>query len=79
MQILLPDDEIEAFRSAADAQRMTLSDWVRSTLREAASSRSAAGPQERIVAIRAAASHAFPAPDIDRMLTEIEAGYLEGP
>lgn len=75
MQVLLPEDEIATFRQAARAEGMTLSDWVRAALRDVVAGRSRARPDERIAAIREAAKHAFPAPDIDQMLAEIESGY----
>jgi hypothetical protein len=79
LQVLIPDDEFGALRAAAEARRMTLSDWVRASLREAVAARSSSQPDERIAAIRTAAAHQFPAPDIDVMLREIEAGYLPPP
>ncbi len=75
LQVLVPDDELEAFRAAARAEHLTLSDWVRQALRDVAAERSTAKPDERIEAIRRAATHAFPAPDVEQMLAEIEAGY----
>ena len=77
MQVLLPDDELSAFQRAAEAEQMTLSEWVRSTLRDVVATRSSADPEARIAAIRKAAAFSFPAPDIDEMLAEIESGYLE--
>ena len=78
MQVLLSEDELDTFRKAARAEHVSLSDWVRSALRDVAAGRSTARPDERIAAIREAATHAFPAPDIDQMLAEIESGYLNG-
>ncbi len=75
LQVLVPDDELEVFRAAARAEHLTLSDWVRQALRDVAAERSTAKPDERIEAIRRAATHAFPAPDVEQMLAEIEAGY----
>jgi len=48
-------------------------------LRDASRKRSAGDPDERIDAIRRAALHSFPAPDIDQMLSEIESGYASPP
>lgn len=76
MQVLLSEDELETFRRAARAERMSLSDWVRSALRDVAAGRSTVHPDERIAAIRNAAKHEFPAPDIEQMLAEIESGYV---
>lgn len=79
LQVLVPDDELEVFRAAARAEHLTLSDWVRQALRDVAAERSTAKPDERIEAIRRAATHAFPAPDVEQMLAEIEAGYSATP
>ena len=76
VEILMPDDEFDALRAAAEARRMTVSEMVRTSLREAAASRSPAQPDARIAAIRSAAAFQFPAPDIDEMSREIEGGYL---
>jgi len=79
LQVVVPDHELESFRSAARAEDLTLSDWVRRSLRDVAARRSTARPDERIEAIRRAATHAFPAPDVEQMLAEIEAGYAASP
>jgi hypothetical protein len=44
-------------------------------LREARASRPANGPESKLRALRHAATHSFPAPDIEQMLSEIEQGY----
>ncbi len=75
----MDDGELKGFRAAAEAEHLTLSDWVRRALREAAAQRSTAKPDDRIEAIRRAATHAFPAPDVEQMLAEIEVGYATTP
>lgn len=57
---------------------MTLSEWARQALR-GAERRSAVGDAEKkLIALDRAAAHNFPAPEIDEMLREIEAGYESG-
>ena len=68
---LLPDE-------AARRDRLTVSEWVRQTLREARRRQPGRDAGRKLQAIRAAASHAFPTTDIDQMLAEIERGYLGG-
>lgn len=75
LQVLMPDGEFGALRAVAEGRGMTVSGFVRATLRDAVAARSFAEPDERIAAIRRAVGYQFPAPDIDAMLQEIEAGY----
>jgi hypothetical protein len=79
LQLLIPDDEYAMLRDAAAARQMTVSEMVRAAVREAISSQSSRDVGARIAAIRSASRHSFPAPDIDQMLGEIEAGYLPRP
>ncbi len=58
---------------------MTVSEWVRQTLRRRRRSEPVADVDHKLDAVRAAARHAFPAGDIGAMLTEIERGYLGDP
>jgi Ribbon-helix-helix protein, copG family len=75
LQVLMPDDEFEALRALAADRGVGISEFVRATMRQAARTRSTSAPDARIAAIRRASVHQFPAPDIDQMLREIEAGY----
>ena len=75
LQVLMPDDEFDALRSLAEAHGVRISEFVRTALRQAAAGRSSSDPDARIAAIRRASAFQFPAPDIDEMLREIEAGY----
>ena len=59
---------------------MTLSDWVRRTLREHAKARNSRGDLDtKLRAIRTAVRHEFPVSDIEQMLEETERGYLDPP
>lgn len=64
----------------ARSRHMSLAAWVRQAL-DAARHREPVGDvAKKLAAVRAAAKHNFPAPDIDVMLAEIERGYLsDGP
>ena len=75
MQVLFAEEELEEMRQCAGRQGMTLSEWVRTTLRDAVRRTPAAEADHKLEAIRAATTHEFPTADIDQMLDEIERGY----
>ncbi len=74
----MADAEIRGYERAARSKGMTLSEWARAALRKARDEDPVVSPEKKLGAIRAAARHHFPAPDIDRMLAEIEHGYGQG-
>lgn len=55
---------------------MTISEWVRQALRDVRRREPLGDADRKLQVVREAARHAFPAPDIDTMLGEIERGYL---
>jgi hypothetical protein len=75
LQVLLDEAELREVRRAARAQRLTVAEWVRQTLRDARRRQPGGDPAGKLAAIRAAAAHAFPTADIDEMLADIERGY----
>ena len=76
LQVVVDDAELRRFRRAAKQAGMTLSEWVRQTLRRAERSLSTGDVERKLAAIRRAASFSdAPAPDIEQMLAEIEKGY----
>jgi len=79
LQVILDDDEMKAIAAIARKRKMTVSGWVRATLREARSRHPQVAGDRKIQAVRAAARHAFPTAGMDRMLAEIESGYQSGP
>lgn len=76
LQVLLEEPEFREIRRAARAQRMTVAEWVRQALRSARRREPTTDARKKVEAIRAAARHSFPTADIDKMLSEIESGYL---
>lgn len=74
LQVVLRESELRAFRRAARRAGMTLSEWVRQTLRGAERRSASADPDAKLDAIRKAMAYGFPAPDIDQMLAEIDEG-----
>ncbi len=75
LQVLLDEAELDEIRQTAREHRMTVAEWVRQALREARRQGPARRAEEKLDAIRQAARHGFPAPDVDQMLAEIERGY----
>ncbi len=78
LQVLLDESEYRELRQVARRNHMTLSQWVRSALRAVRRREPGARAEAKLAAVRTAARHEFPSADIDRMLGEIERGYLSG-
>lgn len=74
----MEEGELEAVRAAARRHGMTVSEWVRETLRAARRKIADGDAERKIAAVRTAARHAYPTADIDQMVAEIERGYGEG-
>jgi len=75
LQVILNDGEAAAFRAAAEREGLTLSEWVRQSMREASRRQVSGRTEDRLAAIRAAVDYAFPTADVETMLEEIERGY----
>ena len=75
LQILMPDKEMEEIQLLASRQKLSVGEWVRSTLSEARNAKSMIDPESKLRAIRSAAEYSFPTGDIDQMLAEIAQGY----
>lgn len=71
----MDEAELRRFEQEAAARGLTLSEWVRQALRTAERSAARGSVDAKLSAVRAAAKHRYPAPDIDEMLAEIELGY----
>jgi hypothetical protein len=76
LQVLLEDDELAEIQEVARSQRMTTAEWVRQALRAARRRTPDGDARRKLEAIRVAARHSYPAPDIGEMLAEIERGYV---
>jgi hypothetical protein len=77
LQVVLDDEELRRYEECAEAEGLSLSSWVRQTLRAAELEISVADPGQKLAEIRAAYEYGFPAPDIATMLDEIEHGYVD--
>ena len=73
--MLLDDEELAEIRKIAQAHHVTVSDWVRQSLRAAQREYPMADAGRKVQAVREAAGHSYPTADIDVMLREIEQGY----
>ena len=76
LQVVIDDEELDEIRRVARQHGLTVSEWVRQTLRQARRATSGGSVERKLAAIRAAARHEFPTGDIDEVLDEIEQGYL---
>jgi hypothetical protein len=79
LQVLLADKELAEIQQSARRREMTTAEYVRQALRAARRAEPRIASRKKLEVVRAAARHAFPAPDIDQMIDEIERGYLAGP
>ncbi len=70
--MLIDTAELREIQRIAKARKMTVAEWVRTTLRAARHSEPTATPERKLAAVRAASRHEFLAGDIDQMLAEIE-------
>jgi hypothetical protein len=75
LQIVVDDKEMREIQRAARQRELTVSEWVRQSLRAARLGQPSGDPARKLQVVRAAARHSFPTADIDQMLGEIEAGY----
>ena len=75
LQVVLEDKEMRDIERAARQRNMTLSEWVRQSLRTARLAEPLGDPAKKLQIVRAAITHAFPTAEIDQMVGEIEAGY----
>lgn len=79
LQVVVDEAELSSFRRAARHHGMTLSEWVRQTLRRAERNLGDGDVATKLDAIRTAAAHRHPTGDIDQMLAEIDRGASADP
>jgi hypothetical protein len=79
LQVILQDPEYREIQRMARTRRMSLAEWVRQALDLARRREPLGDASKKLEVIRAAARHDCPTADIDRMLAEIESGYISGP
>jgi hypothetical protein len=79
LQVVVDDAELRRFQRVAARNGVTLAEWARQVLRRAEQASAVGDLDRQLTAIRLAAAHDFPAPEIDQMLAEVEQGYLAEP
>lgn len=75
LQVLLDEEELRDLQQVAQSHGLTVSEWVRRTLRERRRREPAGDLESKLDAVRAAVRHEFPTVDVDEMVAEIERGY----
>ena len=78
LQVIVQDPDYREIQRIARTRRMSIAEWVRQALDLARRREPVHETGKKLEVIRAAARHAFPTADIDRMLGEIERGYDGG-
>lgn len=76
LQVILDDEEHRALQAAARRHQSTVSDYVRTVLREARADEPERAADAKLLVVREAASHAYPTADIEEMERQIRAGYV---
>jgi hypothetical protein len=78
LQVVLPNHELEGYSRSAQADGMTLSEWVRQALRVAERERSTAEVDGKLALVRRAVAGESQGRevDIETMLEQTEAGRL---
>lgn len=79
LQVVMDDEELEEIRAAARRRRLTVSEWVRQSLRRARQGEPGRSVDEKLRSLQEAQEHRHPTADIEEMLEEIARGALTGP
>jgi hypothetical protein len=76
--VVIKDEELERFERTAHALGLSVSEWVRQSLRAAERQVSTGDVEVKLAAIRKAASYQFQGREVDvaTMLAEIDTGRL---
>jgi len=75
----MDEREYRELKRAARQDHTSMGEWVRRVLRAAMAGRSPRSARDKLAALRRVMQNSGPTPEveIDQMLREIEAGYLE--
>lgn len=77
LHVVLKEEEHREIQRHAHRHGMSVSEWVRHSLRRARRSEPSADAGRKLDVVRAAAGHAFPTTAVAEMLEKIERGYLD--
>jgi hypothetical protein len=78
LQVVVADAELAEYERTAAAAGLTLSEWVRQSLRSVQREESSGRIDEKLETIRQAAQYSFPAPGIETLLAEIDQARAAG-
>ncbi|HTK52784.1 MAG TPA: CopG family transcriptional regulator [Gemmatimonadaceae bacterium] len=78
LQVIIDDAEYRDLQKAARRRGLTVSQWVRDAIRSTRGLEPSTDAARKLAAVREAVRHAYPAPDVEQMLAEIERGYSSG-
>ncbi len=76
LQVLVEPREYLVFKKTARILGLSLGEWVRQALRKSTESIPTKDPSQKLRAIRKASEYQFPSGDIEKILAEVEEGYL---
>ncbi len=79
LQILLDEDEFAEIRAVARRRRLTVSEYVRTVLRDARLSEPGTDAGRKLLVVREASGYAYPTANPDEMEEQIRRGYLDAP
>lgn len=74
LQILVPDDEMEVIKQRAESEELSVGEYIRRSLRDAAFGPPANSVFTKLAFIREAAKLSLPVADIEQMNREIARG-----
>lgn len=72
LQVLLDEAEFREIQEAARRDRITVSEWVRRSLRAATLAETRNDAQKKRAVVESAVKHSFPVPYTDDILADIE-------
>lgn len=76
--MLLRDDEYREIERIVRQKRLTVSEWARLALRNAARGEPLMDAERKLAAVRAAVRNEFPTGDVETILADIGRGYTGG-
>ena len=78
LQVVLDEEELLEIKQAAEAQRLTVAEWVRQALRKARALEPRYLAEHKLRVVRESAGYGYPTADIDTLLDQTARGRLGG-
>ena len=79
LQVIAADLDYREIQHSAKSPGISIAEWVRQALRSARREEPRGDAARKLQVLRAAGEHSFPTADIEKMLGQIERGYLDAP